>query len=267
MHNLHMRPAGSSGFWATSGFSGCSSAPSYDFQAYRYIPGILSGGYCRLDWTLYRDGQQVGFTRQIWDFRNGGWFPYQHYTFQNTFFGIPLSPGRYSSTFQVRERGGPPWNYNWNNTLLYEGSNVITVYSASATQPFKIKDINGAFVSPPASGAPIQVSLSGGIIMDGFVAGGCEPSYSIMVQESNLFWNRTLQNEWFRWFPGPAPAHIDIQQLTTTYSQSDGTGYFSLNGGPFTSGVFAGQQRYYRVGLQSGGAPWTPKMCLIQVNW
>ncbi|MFP5262660.1 MAG: hypothetical protein ACLGJB_12220 [Blastocatellia bacterium] len=262
--NLHMKPAGSSGPWHASGFWGCSSSGT-DFQAARHVPGYLSG-YCRFDWTLYKDGQQVSFDRQIYDFRNNGWLPFQNYTFQNTFFNITTGPGKYSATLEVRQRNGPFWNYNFNTQLIYDGSIEVILYSAIATQPIKIKDINGAFVSPPSDGSPIQVSLSGGIIMDAS-AGTCEPGYAVIVQESNLWWDRTFLHEWFRWFSGQAPANIDLQQLTTSHSQSDGTGYFSLNGGPFTSGIFAAQQRFYRVGLQSAGAPWAPKMALIQVNW
>jgi hypothetical protein len=95
----------------------------------------------------------------------------------------------------------------------------------------------------------------------------CETGYLIIVEESNISWDRPLQNEWNKWFSGQAPANLNLQQLTTTYRQSDGTGYFSLIGGSFTSGTFAGQERFYRIGLQTAGSPWNPQFALIQVNW
>ena len=262
--NLQMKIAGSSGPWQTSGYWGCSS-PSTDIQATRYVPGYLTG-YCRFTWILYKDGSQISSSTQIYDFRNNGWVQYQYFTFQCTFFNTQAGPGKYSATLDVRQRNGPFWNYNFNTQLIYDGSSEMILYSSFSTQPIKIKDINGAFVSPPGDGSPIQVSLSGGIQMNGFI-GGCEPGYAVIVQESTLWWDRTYQHELFKWFSGPTPASLDLQQLTTAYSQSAGTGFFSLNGGPFSSGIFGGQQRFYRVGLQSAGAPWSPKMALIQVNW
>ena len=135
------------------------------------------------------------------------------------------------------------------------------------THSFKIKNSQGVFVAPPSDGSPIEVSLSRGVIMD---ASGTknERSYLIIVQESDDKGIRSGLHECSgTWIQGEATANIDIQRHVTSYSASDPTGYFSLLGGNMDSGPLAGKARFYRVGLQAGGAPWNPLFVLIRVVW
>ena len=254
-------PVGLFNPWSDKSIALCPPIPAREFQAYRYVPGIFQG-YFRFSWTLYRNGQNAGSFSSIWDLRGNSFL--QNYTFQNTFFNVIPQSGTYDVRLLVERRSGFII-YNW-NTVISETSNSITATTTMPTHSFIIKSASGAFVPPHPSGSPIKVSLGSGVIMDAS-ASSCEPSYLIIVEESNIAWDRTLKNEWNRWFNGGAPNNLDLQNLTTTYSISDGTGYFSLLGGNFTSPPFQGQKRYYRIGLQAGGAPWNPMFALIEVDW
>jgi hypothetical protein len=265
--NLRRKAAGApASQYTNANFSACQPAPNSDFQITRYVSGMLQG-YFKFEWTLFKDGQPIDSYAQYYDLRGNNALLYQNFTYQNTFFNRPTSPGTYEGKLEVKKHGGTPWNYNYNQIIINEVSPSLTVSNVTPTHSFTIRNANGVFVSPPPNGAPIQVSLSGGIIMDASST-SCETGYLVIIQESNIWWTRSNQNELDKkWFSGQAPANLNLQQIVTSYSQSDGTGYFSLIGGNFTSGPLDGQARYYRVGLQAAGAPWNPQMTLIQVNW
>lgn len=254
------------GQYTDANFSVCQPAPNSDFQITRYVSGMLQG-YFKFEWTLFKDGQPIEFYAQYYDLRGNNATLFQNFTYQNTFFNRPTSPGTYAGKLEVKKRGGTLGNYNYNQIIINEVSPSLTISGITPTHSFTIRNANGVFVSPPPNGAPIQVSLSGGIIMDASPS-SCETGYLVIIQESNIWWTRSSQNELDKkWFSGQAPANLNLQQIVTSYSQSDGTGYFSLIGGNFASGPLNGQARYYRVGLQAAGAPWNPQMTLIQVNW
>lgn len=243
----------------------CQPAAASDWVSQRYMPGIMQG-YFRLDYTLYRDGQQIATDRQDWDETGSTWL--QNYTFTHMFFGIATTPGTYTTELTIRKRNGPPWNRDFNQHVLVESSPPLVVSNVQPVPKIKIRNASGVFVDPPTDGSAIPVSLTSGIVMDAS-ATTCSTGYQVIVQESDAWWNRPLQHEWQRWFlQAPAPA-IDLQQLTTTYSASDGTGYFSLLGGNFTASTpgYAGKSRYYRVGIAAAGGQWVAKQALIQVAW
>lgn len=258
--------------WSQSGIALCSGTTAVrNFQAYRYVPGQFQG-YFRFNWTLYRDQQEVGFFSSIWDLRGNNFA--QNYTFQNTFFNVNLQSGTYTVRLEIEQRTGFPFHH-WDS--VFDGtSNGITVTPFTSTYSFLIKDRNGNFVPPNTNKSPIEVSLSGGIIMDAS-ATTCEASYLLVIEESDLSWGRPwidqhYGNEWGHWFSGSAPNNIDLNLLTMTASPSETTmgHYFPLTGGTFVGGsygAYVGKDRYYRVSLQASPAPWNPLYALIHVNW
>jgi hypothetical protein len=262
---LERKPAGSPPIdYSAANFPACRPVAASDFRVKHYVPGMISG-YFHFVWTLFKNGQSYQTDTQTYDLRGNSALGYQNYTYVKNFLNIPSDNGVYMGRLEIQERAGPFWNYHYNG--IYSGdSPTLTISDVTPTHAIKIRDTNGVFVSPPTDGSAIQVSLGGGIIVD---ASGstCETGYLISVQESNVSWIRSNLNEMDKWFTGQAPANINLQQTVTTYSPSDGTGYFSLLGGFFSSGPLAGQARYYRVGIQAAGAPWNPKYGLIQVNW
>jgi hypothetical protein len=243
----------------------CAPAPASDWVSQRFMPGIMQG-YFRLDYTLYKDGQKIVGDRQDWDETGSPWL--QNYTFTHVFPGIATTPGKYTTELTIRKRNGPPWNRDFNEHVLVETSPPLVISNVQPVPKIKIRNAGGIFVDPPADGSAIPVSLSAGIVMDAS-ATTCSTGYEVIVQESNAQWDRPVQHEWQKWFTGPAPAALNLQQLTTTYSASDGTGYFSLLGGNFTAATpgYAGQARYYRVGIAPAGGQWVAKQALIQVAW
>lgn len=265
--NLRRKAAGApQGQYTNANFSACQPAPNSDFQITRYVSGMLQG-YFKFEWTLFKDGQAIDSYVQYYDLRGNNALLYQNFTYQNAFFNRPTSPGTYEGKLEVKKRGGPAWNYNYNQIVINEVSPSLTLSNKTPTHSFTIRNANGVFVPPAPNGTPIQVSLSGGIIMDASPT-SCATGYLVIIQESNIWWTRSNQNELDKkWFSGQAPSNLNLQQVVTSYSQSDGTGFFSLMGGIFTSGPLDGQARYYRVGIQAAGGPWNPQMALIQVNW
>jgi len=248
--------------WSQNGIAICAPASPLDFQALHYVPGVYQGNF-RFSWDLDLNGQVVSHAEAPWDLTSS--FA-QNYTFQYTFYGVTPQPGTYTIHLVIQEFKGFWFFGSW-QTVFDETSNAVVASDIVPTGSFKIRDVSGNFVPPSSSGSPIQVSLSGGIVIDAS-ASSCDPAYLIIVEESDRWWNRTFANEWNRWFNGRAPSHLNLQQLTTTFSASNGTGYFSLLGGQFQSPPsFAGEDRFYRVGLQVGGAPWNPEFALIQVGW
>jgi hypothetical protein len=265
--SLVRKPANASpSSYSSANVSVCQpAAAASDFQIRHYVPGMIQG-YFRFEWTLYKDGNPYQSFNTTYDLRGGNALGYQNHTYQNAFFNLPTDAGTYSGGLVVRKRKGVPGFWNYNEITINASTPALTIANSTPTHDLKIRNSNGVFVGPAPNGAPIKVSLSGGIIIDAS-AGNCETGYLIIVQESNLYWTRSMNNEMDKWLTGQAPAALNLQQTVTTYSASDGTGYFSLLGGNFTTGPLSGQQRYYRVGIQAAGAPWAPKMALIQVEW
>lgn len=253
--------------YSTAGFSVCQPAPQSDFRIRRYVPGMLSG-YLRFDWTLYKDGQEYRYERQVYDLRGNSALNYQNYTFLKDFLALPTEPGTYIGKLEVRRRGVGWGGYNFNQVVISEVSPAMVVGTVTPTPSFTIRNSNGVFVSPPPNGAAIPVSLGGGIIMNAS-ASSCETGYLVIIQESNSAWTRSGQHELdTKWVSGQAPANLDLEQFTTTYSPSDGLGgYFSLMGGNISTGSLASQARYYRIGLQTAGSPGQPLWTLIRVGW
>jgi hypothetical protein len=263
---LQRKLAGSvPGNYSSANLSSCQPAAASDIRIKRFVPGMMQG-YFRFDWTLFKNGQPYRSETQIYDLRGATALDYQNYTYVKDFFNLPTDAGVYEGKLEVRERGGPPWNHNYNHVVFSNVSPSLTLSDTTPTHLFTVRDTSGAFVVPPVDGSPIQVSLGGGITLDAS-GSSCETGYLVIVEEGNASWDRSGLHEMNKWFSGQAPANLNLQQTVTTYGQSDGTGYFSLIGGNIASGVLAGQTRYYRVGLQAAGAPWNPKMTLIQVNW
>jgi hypothetical protein len=250
-------------YYNTANIAVCQPASPSDFRIDGVVPGGWSGTF-HFDWTLYRNGQQVGFYEQTVSAPLG----LNYVSFQHV-FSVTTEVGSYSASFVVRKRKLTFSGFNYDTIVLDDNATPIVVSAVEPTPSFKILNSSNVFVDPPPDGSPIPVSLSTGIVMNA-AATTCETAYAVIVQESNQWWSRTMQHEWWKWFSGQAPANLDLQQLTTSYSASDGTGYFSLLGGNFTSSspiAFNGQPRFYRVGLAPGGGGWNPKMALIQVNW
>jgi len=263
---LRHKLVGTSSWSNTASFSACQPSPNTDLQAQRFVAGMLQG-MIRFKWTFYKDGQPIKTDEQFYDLRGAGALNFQNFTYQSTFYNMSSAAGTYYVNLEIKRGKWKPFFWEYSDTIANENSSLFTITNIVPTNSFKIRNSAGVFVSPPTGGLPIQVSLSGGIIMDAS-ATQCATGYLIIVQESDAWWNRTNLNELDKkWISGQPPANLNLQQFVTTYSQSDGTGYFSLIGGNYTSGPFNGQPRFYRIGLQAAGAPWNPRMTLIRVNW
>jgi hypothetical protein len=252
--------------YTSAAYSACQPAPQSDFQVRRFVPGMMQG-YFRFDWTLYKDGQPYQSDTQWYDLRGGTAWSYQNHTYVKVFFALPSDPGTYTGRLEVRRRNGYWTHYDWNELVIDEFSPAVHINNVIPTNSFKLRNSQGVFVSPPANGAPIVVSLNGGVTMDAS-ATQCATGYLIIVHEANMSGVRSNQNELdTKWLTGHPGASMNLQQFVTTYSQSDGTGYFSLLGANISSGPLAGQPRFYRIGLQAAGAPWNPQVAMIRVAW
>lgn len=251
--------------WSTDKIHYCGGQPSgglapRNFQAYQYWAGQLVG-YYYFSWYLKRDGQDVAkFIDDPYDLR--GTNMAQNATFQRTFFSVVPEIGQYTVRLLVQRR---TWSFN-RVTELDITSDAIEVGLVPPVHSFNVLSASGTYVPPNSDGSPIKVSLSTGVMLDATMS-TCLPGYMLMVQESNASWNRTMLHEWGKWFEGAPGGPLNLQQLTSQYSTSDGNGYFSLLGGTFAAGPFPGQKRYYRIGLQAKAAAWNPLFALIEVDW
>lgn len=158
-----------------------------------------------------------------------------------------FAPGEY---YRVKLAVGSPWN-----------ETVKLIYIKPATPSFTI---NG--MSPPPDNSPLSVCASNVTINAS--ATSCESKYYIGVAESDLWWNRTYDYEWGKWFSGEAPSSLNLQQLATTYSYAPNfTGSPARQGSPLIGGNLpAGGSRYYRLSVCTGEPSWTCKFALLQVN-
>lgn len=174
------------------------------------------------------------------------------------FMNISAIPANYRARIKFERRVAP---FAW-TTIETQWTNIVVADNTPAFPDFNINNI-----PIPIDGSPINVNIS--YIRLNAGACQCETNYFISVQESDLYWNRTYDFEWGRWFTGEALNNLNLQQLTTTYSYPpDFTGPLMRQGSPLISGNIAnGQPRYYRVNVCTGQPTWTCKTALIRVNY
>jgi hypothetical protein len=146
-------------------------------------------------------------------------------------------------------------------TVTDFSSDPTACVSATTLDAMPSYTINGQV--PHADGSPILVSNCVPIIVD---ASGstCATDYMISMEESDIWWTRTLANEWHYWFHGTPPNNLDLIALTEQYSQTQygGTGKFTLKGGLLPNG----QERCYRISVTTTNTATKVLYTLIKIN-
>jgi hypothetical protein len=178
----------------------------------------------------------------------------------NTFFyNTTASAATYRAYVKV-ERRKSGCIFGW-QTVSTGYTNTVTASTTGATPNFNVDGI-----AVPASGY-ITTCISN--IKINAAATTCEKDYYVGVQESDQWWNRTLDYEWGGWISGQAPNNINLQGLATTFGI--GSRYRGTNLGREGSILIggnlpSGQARYYRVSICTGVPSWQCKSALIRVN-
>ncbi|SET85383.1 hypothetical protein SAMN05443639_10516 [Stigmatella erecta] len=243
--------------YSTGSFIYCGSA-TRNFQVqYWYCPGTncdptptCGNNPYRMTAELYFNGTLISSME------------YQASSAWGNFFfpNINVQPGTYTAKVTLRKRN--PSCINFSTVEGVVSSNSIGVSAIPATPDFNIDGI-----PPTADGSPIPVCA--GYIQLNAGATTCENRYTVMVEESNRWWSRTYQYEWWKEFTGQAPNGLNLQELSIDYSKPPHpyTGDPNRQGSTLIDGTLAtGEQRYYRVSVCTEEPSWVCKNALIQVD-
>jgi hypothetical protein len=248
--SLEWAPANNTAYSA-NGIVSCGASKKVDFKV------AYSGGSCsptfgtnpyRFEYFLYRNGVQIGY------------LPYQQSSScsrNGFFYSVDADAGNYTATvnFQKRTIGG--WV-----PVSQDNSGAVTASKTPAVPAFKI---NGQ----PVSGfSLVSVNIKQPIIIDA-TPSTCQTTYNVGVQESDQYLNRTYKYEWWKWFQGSAPNNINLQQLSTTYSNPPdylGTDFTRLGTPLFGGDLSPGIKRYYRVNVCTAEPSWACASALLRVD-
>ncbi|SOE21227.1 hypothetical protein SAMN06298216_1698 [Spirosomataceae bacterium TFI 002] len=224
---------------------------------WRFLPFSITG-YYNIKWILLRNGNKF--------LERGGYVSLTNWTpsnqgFSDVFSNLILPPGRYQVQLFIEKHEGWWIFKKWETWINETSPNYLDISNKPATPNYTI---NGQAIF---GDTPIDV-CSGNIKIDASLC-QCESKYSINVQESDRYWNRTNQYEWGTWFNGIAPNNLNLQYLSTVNSTgNDFVGSASRQNTPLISGSLPnnGGDRYYRVSVCTGEPSWNCKTALIRVK-
>lgn len=258
---LTWAPSPSTGYVGlTTNIASCPVTPKVDFivkeSGYNCLGTNGSAAPFQYVFYLYRNGVQIaGFSSQMTSTCGMAYI----------FPAVNALPGTYTAKVVFRKIGasGVLISYPPVTTL------PINAIQTPAKPAFRIN--SGSNIGPLATTTnfpTVNVHISQPITIDATQT-TCETKYSVSVMESELNWNRTYQYEWWKWFPGNAPNNINLQQLSTTYSNPpDYTGDPTRAGTPLFGGDLSpGVPRYYRVELCTAEPSWACARSLLRINY
>jgi hypothetical protein len=243
--------------YSTSGFNFCGSGKRHFKVAYRYCPGdncdpkpTCGNNPYQMTAELFLNGTLVSSMEYV---ASSAW---GNFMFDN----VNVQAGTYTAKVTLRKRN--PTCINFSTVEGVNSANSITANASPAVPNF---NIDGQL--PTADGSPIPVCA--GYIQLNAAATSCESRYSVMVEESNRWWSRTYQYEWWKDFQGQAPNGLNLQAL----SMDSGTPPLHYTGDPNRRGhalidgtLATGEPRYYRVSVCTNEPSWACKYALVQVD-
>lgn len=249
---LYWAPANTQAY-TSGGITGCGVSQKVDIKV------AFTGANCngtvgmnpyKFEMFLYRNGVQIGYR------------PYEQgssCTRNGIFYSVDADAGTYSAIVNFQKRNVSGWV-----PVSKDNSTTFTASKKAAIPSFMIKNQLATTTAFPT----VSFHISEPIIIDASPT-TCETTYNVGVQESDKDWTRTYKYEWWKWFPGEAPNNINLQQLSTTYSNPPdylGTDH-TRHGTPLFGGDLSpGVERHYRVNLCTAEPSWACATAILRVT-